>query len=107
MVFGILAPSADEWRIFERMRDGERLYIEDVYDLKDAPFTWRGNLSYDRSVRGTHLSGRQLNSMKDGHWIVYDVELNECVLTHEGREALRLYRPSTTSNRVIRRKRGE
>lgn len=108
MVFGILAPTAEEWRIFERMAEGEHFYVEDmVDDPQAAPFTWTGNVSHDRNVRGTHLTGRQINSMRDGHWIVYDRNLNEFVLTHEGRETLRLYRPSTTSDRVIRKKRNE
>lgn len=105
MVFGILVPEADEWRILERMRNGERLYITGVTgDQHTDAFTWQGNLSRSINVQGTHLIGRQLNSLKSGKWIVYDLELNQCVLTHEGSEALRLYRPSSTSDRCVPKK---
>lgn len=108
MVFGVLAPAADEWRIFERMRDGEHLYIENMVEgPQTEAFTWTGNLSLARDARGTYITGSQLNSMRGGNWIVYDRDLNECVLTHNGHEALRLYRPSTTSNRVVTKKPSE
>jgi hypothetical protein len=110
MVFGILAPTAEEWLIFQRMTQGEHLYVEGVEEgeeIRNIPFVWRGHLTTDRNVRGTYLTGRQLNSMTGGHWIVYDSALGECTLTHEGRETLRLYRPSARSNRVVRKKRNE
>lgn len=36
-----------------------------------------------------------------------DATLNECILTHEGRQTLRLDRPSSTSNRVVTKKPSE
>jgi hypothetical protein len=108
MVFGVLKPTADEWRIFERMRNGERLYISGVVgNPQTDPFTWEGNLSHARDVQGTHVTSKELNSMRGGDWIVYDPELNLCVLTHDGNETLRLYRPSTTSNRTVTKKPSE
>ena len=108
MVFGILKPTADEWRIFQRIRNGERLYISGVEgNPQTDPFTWEGNLSRERDIQGTYVSGRELNSMRGGNWIVYDRALNQCVLTHEGRETLRLYRPSRTSNRTVTKKPSE
>jgi hypothetical protein len=108
MVFGILKPTAEEWRIFERMRNGEHLYISGIEgNPQTDSFTWEGNLSHAREVGGTYLGGRELSGMRSGNWIVYDPKTNECVLTHAGRETLRLYRPSTTSNRVVTKKPNE
>lgn len=88
MVFGVLKPTAEEWRIFERMRDGEHLFIENMVEgPQTEAFTWTGNLSSDRNTRGTYLANYQLTSMRNGNWIVFDRELNECVLTHYGSEA--------------------
>lgn len=104
----LLIPTTEEYLLLRRMRDGEHLYIENVENNPQTdPFTWRGYLSRNRDTPGTHLSGRELNSMRGGNWIVYDRESGECVLTHDGHEVLRLYRPSSTSNRVIKKKKGE
>jgi hypothetical protein len=100
---GLLVPTADDWRILDRMRGGEHLYINNV---GGAPWTWSGNLSNNRDTLGTGLSSRTLNSLIDGHWIVYDEELNECVLTSDGSEVVRRYH-LTTSNKVVKKKRGE
>jgi hypothetical protein len=109
MLFGVIAPTAEEWRILERMKEGEHLYIEGWEDNSQTDaFTWTGKLARSPDdERVTHIDGRQLNSMRGGDWIVYDRDRNECVLTGNGNQALRLYRPSTTSNRCVKKKPSE
>lgn len=109
MVFGVLKPTAEEWLIFQRMSEGEHLYIDGFEgNPQTDPFTMTGRLARSpEDQRVTNVDGRTLNSMRDGRWIVYNRDLNECVLTHQGNETLRLYRPSTTSNRTVTKKPSE
>lgn len=104
MVFGILRPSAEEWHILERIERGEHLYISGVEgNSQTDAFTWEGNLSQERDVEGTHLGSRELNELRKGHWIVYDQQSNEAILTPEGRSALSLWELGSRGGVVRRR----